>query len=316
MRRAAALLALALVAAPLAGCGSSSSRAERVTLADLNIRYPPATTGSPAPAPLCGTASLRPPAPMPTPGAMPVGSSMWQIQKRGYLNVGIAQDTEPLAFVSPVSGQPEGFEIDLARQIAAAIFGNKPGDVHFHALTSAQRDKAAQTADDLVIDAVTITCKRRKEEDFSNVYFDAKQQVLVPAGSQIHSVADLAGHHICVTGGSTSLYTLEHVARRAHPYLVSQRSDCLVALQEGLVDGITSDSAILFGLAKQDKYAKIISPILADEPYGIAIRKKYSDLVRFVNGVFDEMRRNGAWRHLYSIWFSSSSGPPRPRYSG
>jgi polar amino acid transport system substrate-binding protein len=92
LRTAAALLA----GLALAACGSGADRALRTTLAALGTPEPraPAPAAS-APEPRCTglTASLRPPATMPTPGAMPAGSELARIQKRGYLIAGVDQNT-------------------------------------------------------------------------------------------------------------------------------------------------------------------------------------------------------------------------------
>jgi polar amino acid transport system substrate-binding protein len=53
------------------------------------------------------------------------------------------------------------------------------------------------------------------------------------------------------------------------------------------------------------------------EPYGVGIRKGRDDLVRFVNGVLDEMRSDGTWQRLYDARLHSlgpSPGPPAARY--
>ena len=62
-------------------------------------------------------ASLRP-GPLPSPGAMPPGSTMAAIAERGRLIVGVDQNTYLFGFRNPSTGQLEGFDIDLAREIA------------------------------------------------------------------------------------------------------------------------------------------------------------------------------------------------------
>ena len=65
-------------------------------------------------------------------------------------------------FVDPFTGQIEGFEIDLLRQIAKAIFGD-PSLVDLKALTAPQRIPFVQQGRvDIVVDNVTITCDRKR----------------------------------------------------------------------------------------------------------------------------------------------------------
>src|SRR5215471_3014816 len=131
----------AAVVATLAGCGSSSDHPEKVALAALRLpsaKQPPEEAPSPAGRCSHPTASLRPPAVIPTPGAMPAGSFMAHILHTGHLTVGVDQNTYRLAYFNPLKSELQGFEIDLARQIAKAIFGN-PNAVRFIAITTGER---------------------------------------------------------------------------------------------------------------------------------------------------------------------------------
>jgi polar amino acid transport system substrate-binding protein len=321
MRRVGVLAGI-IAALALAGCGSSTDRPLRATLAALEITPAHVTTSRAALSKTkCGdvTASLRPPAVMPTPGAMPADSFMGRIQRRHYLIAGVDQNTLLFAYFNPRRRRLEGLEIDLVRQLAKAIFGD-PSHVRFKAITPAQRLPAVENGSvDVVVDAVTITCERRKEVDFSTVYFDAGQKVLVPLSSRARSIRDLAGKRVCAAIGSTTIATLAQRRPRVVPYGVPQRTDCLVALQEGLVDGISSDDAILLGFKAQDPATKIIGGRFAPEPYGMAISKAHPDFVRFVNGVLARLRTDGTWRSIYRRWLGRLArvpSPPAPHYSG
>jgi polar amino acid transport system substrate-binding protein len=99
---------------------------------------------------------------------------------------------------------------------------------------------------------------------------------------------------------------------------VDQRTDCLVALQEGRVAAISSDDAILLGFKAQDPNTKIVGPRLADEPYGMAINRGHPEFVRFVNGVLERLRDDGRWKAIHRRWlgpFAPTPAPPRASYS-
>jgi len=53
---------------------------------------------------------------------MPAGSFMETIRQRGRLIAGVSADTLLFGFRNPVSGKLEGFDIDMVREIARAIF--------------------------------------------------------------------------------------------------------------------------------------------------------------------------------------------------
>ena len=320
-----------LVAVVLAGCGSSTDVPERMTLAALAIKPPlfhPTTSTASDVTCRNKTASLAPPAAMPTPGAMPAGTFMARIKSRGYLIAGVDQNTLRFAYFNPLNGHIEGFEIDLLHQLARAIFGgsdrtvDERHEIHLKAITTQERVQAVRDRSvDVVVDAMTITCQRREQVDFSTVYYDAGQKILVPSNSDVRNVSELGGQPVCATIGSTSLATLEQLVPRPRPYTVEQRTDCLVALQEGKVAAITSDDSILLGFEAQDPDTKIVGPSFAPEPYGIAIDKAHPEFVRFVNGVLAQMRADGRWRSIYKRWLllNSSSkipAPPQASYDG
>lgn len=320
-RAACRLVALVLTAATVAGCAGTSDQALRTTLAALHTQTPtPVASASSAPVQCRNvTASLRPPASPPAAGSMPSASFMAKIKKRGYLIAGVDQNTLLLSYFNPQHGHIEGFEIDLLHQLSKAIFGN-PNRIVFKAITTQERIPAVQDGSvDIVADAMTITCARRKDVDFSSVYYDAGQRVLVPVNSPVHSIQDLNGKRVCATIGSTSVTTIQQYAPHAVPVLVPQRTDCLVQLQQGLVDAISTDDAILIGFKAQDPDTKLVGPRIAPEPYGMAINKSHPEFVRFVNGVLARMRADGTWTRLYSRWlgpYAPTPAAPAATYQG
>jgi polar amino acid transport system substrate-binding protein len=319
---ARSLLAAALLAAILGGCGGTSDRAVRTALVALATPVAQSRPASPTPpAPLCSnlTASLRPPSVMPSPGAMPAGSFMASIKRQGYLLAGVNAGALDFGYLDPFTGQIQGFEIDLVHQIAQAIFGN-PKRVRLVALSVPQRIPLVQQGKlDLVVDTVTITCARRQQVDFSTVYYDAKQRVLVPINSPARSIADLGGKRVCASAQSAPIQVID--AQPSHPtaFPAPQAIDCLRYLQQGRVAAISTDSSILLGLRAQDPNTKIIGGSLADVPYGVVISKAHPDFVRFVNGVLAQMRADGTWTRLYNRWlgqFGPVPAPPTAQYDG
>ena len=69
---------------------------------------------------------------------MTPGSFMARIRARGYLIAGVDQNTYHFGYLNPLNGKIEGFDIDMVRAVAAAIFGN-PDKVQYKAISDAQR---------------------------------------------------------------------------------------------------------------------------------------------------------------------------------
>ena len=132
---------------------------------------------------------------------------MAKIRARGYLIAGVDQSTYRFGFFNPLNNHIEGFDIDMVRAVATAIFGNSnPGTVHFKAISDAQRipDITNGTVD-IVAHTMTITCERLQQIDFYSVYFDAAQRVLVLRTSTATSLDSLHGQKVCATTGSDSV---------------------------------------------------------------------------------------------------------------
>jgi polar amino acid transport system substrate-binding protein len=241
------------------------------------------------------------------------GSFMAKIRARGYLIAGVDQSTYHFGFLNPLSGQIEGFDIDMIRAVAKAIFGN-PDKVQFKAISDAQRiPDVSSGAVDIVAHTMTITCARLQQVDFSSVYFDAAQRVLVLKNSAVTSLAALRGQRVCATTGSDSLDRV--AAAKAVPVAVTYWTDCLVLLQEGAVAAISTDDSILDGLAAQDPWTRLVGPRLTDEPYGLAISRQHPEFVRFVNAVLAQLRANRQWASSYAHWVGTPvPAPPPARY--
>ena len=315
--------ALALV---LAGCGSNLPAQPVDSSSSVTVPEPPGVAGSPAPtantsAPdtnCDATASLRPSGPLPPPGQMPDGSTMARIVQRGRLIAGVDQNTFPMGFRDPITGQVEGFDVDMLHAVSEALFGD-PDRIQFKAITSADRIPVLQQNQvDIVARTFTIDCSRAQQVGFSTVYFSAGQRVLVDSDSPVRDVGDLTGKKVCATKGSTSLEALTEVASKPSLVSVDNWTDCLVLMQQGQVDATSTDDTILAGLASQDPYTKVVGPRFADEPYGLAVPKTDADFVRFINAVLEKIRADGTWTADYKHWLGDRLGPapapPTPRY--
>ncbi len=323
--RARVVMALFVFVLAAAGCGSSSTPPPSVTIAPVEV-MPSGAQEVTSTVPAAGSAdcvdreaSLRPGPQQPAPGAMPPGSTMAAIAERGRLIVGVDQNTNLFGERNPSTGQLEGFDIDVAREFARAIFGD-PDRIDLRVVEAKQRESALQSGEvDLVVRTYSITCERKNFVEFSTTYFTAHQKILVVKGSGIDSAAALSDKRVCAATGTTSLTALLALDSKPTVIAVTSWTDCLVMLQQGQVDAISTDDSVLAGLMEQDpKNLEIVGDSIGDEPYGVGINKEHKDLVRFVNGVLDQMRVDGTWKRLYEARLQSllgpSPGPPAARY--
>jgi len=247
------------------------------------------------------------------------GSTMAKIKESGKLVVGVDQTTFLFGFRNPTTGSLEGFDIDIAKQIAAGIFGSADGHVQFKAIPSSQRENVLEQKQvDIVVRTYSITCDRLKRINFSSVYYQAGQRILVDkaVAPKVSKLSDLAGKRVCATKSSTSLTKIATEPSKPIPVSVDNWADCLVMLQQGQVEAVSTDDTILAGMVAQDPTLQIVGNRFTDENYGIGIPKENDDMVRYVNAVLDDVRA-GPWKTSYNKWLLPGLGdasPPTPQY--
>ena len=328
-----ATLAVSLMLAA-AGCASTSNAASKQATDAVS---PPTTTVAPAPTttrppwPGCiaadPTRSFRPKDPLPAPGQMPAGSTMASIlEKKGYLTVGVDENTLFFSSRDPRDNKITGFEAELAHRIAAAIFGD-PEKIKFVTVTTAEKFKVVKDhAVDLTIDVATVNCDRWNDVDFTTSYYEAFQQLMVRGDSPIKGQADLANKRVCVTSPSSSETFVTKYIPTAKIKRVITRTECLTRLQENKVDAIVLPSSIQAGLFVQDPNMTLFKDALVDDKgvpstntYSIAVPKQFPndpDFARFVNGLLERWRGDGTLDRLQQQYLPPNlqRTTPEPSY--
>ena len=312
-----ALAATATAAVLVAGCSGS------VRLSGAIEGEVPSTTAAVAATPpvctaeqaaLDATRSYAPQGALPSPTDLPAGSTMAAIRTRGKLIVGVSGDTLLFGARNTLTNQIEGFDIDMLKEVARAIFGaDGESKITYKVITYADRLPNLEAGPDnggvdIVAHTMTINCNRWLRIAFSSEYFDAGQRVLVKKGSGFTSIGDLNTKKatVCAPEGSTNIDLLRKNVDNKYGDLVvlakPDVTDCLVAMQQGQADGATGDDTVLAGLAAQDPNTEVVGDKFTSEPYGLGMAKDKIDFVRFVNGVIEAMRTDGRWKAIYSKW--------------
>lgn len=262
--------------------------------------------------------SLRPSGQLPEPGAMPSGSTMANIQARGRLIAGVDQGKYLLGYRNAQTGQLEGADIDIVRKIAQAIFGD-PSKVQFVVRDVADRALLVEQGQvDVVVNTFSATCERQRSVEFSSAYYTATQRLLVPTSSGIKEVEQLENKKVCTSTGSTTEVALRKLPVELDVVTLPGIPDCVVALQQGKVDAVSSDDGILAGMAAQDPQTEVVGRSLATADYGVGMSPEQPDLVRFVNKLLERDRANGSLAATAQKWLSKELSPvpaiPPARY--
>jgi len=235
-----------------------------------------------------------------TPPTFAADSVMAAIQKRGKLVVGTKFDQPLFGLKNPTTGAVDGFDVEIANLIAKGIFGDDIKDkVEFKEAVSKNREAFIQDGTvDIVIATYTINDERKKVVDFAGPYFLAHQDILIKkSDTAIKGVDDLNGKKVCSAQGSTSLKNLQAKAPKADvSTLFDKYSLCVEALNDGRVQAVTTDNAILaaFVAAEPDKY-KLAGDEFSDEPYGIGLKKGDTVWRTFLNDRLEKVFDDGSW---------------------
>ncbi|NML34212.1 ABC transporter substrate-binding protein [Paraburkholderia antibiotica] len=200
--------------------------------------------------------------------------------KNGTLTYCASMDAPPLAFYDEQQ-QPQGFSIDIARDVAKSM-GNLKVEWHvvpFSGLIPAL--KAHQC--DLIIGQLFDKPERREIIDIID-YMYSSQSIMVPRGNprKVHSLDDLSGQKVAVINGSTMRSLLEKendklVAAHKPPMNVvvyNTDADAFQAFRLQQVDayGTTAESAAQFQKVSGSMFEEAVTGF-ARMPTGIGARK-------------------------------------------
>lgn len=232
-----------------------------------------------------------------------------RIENKDKMVWGTKADTSLMGLMNIKTGQVEGFDVDVAKEITRRI--NPKAKPEFVQVTSGTRIPLLINGNiDAIIATMSITPERAKTVDFSNPYFKAGQSLMVKKSSEIKNINDVNNKSVTVLGvqGSTSVEVIKKRAPQARVLALADYATALSALKAGQGDVLTTDSGILAGMAKDDSSLKLVGGNFTHEPYGIAVKKDNPKLVKQVNQSIQAMQADGTYAKLMKKWFSGVPG--------
>jgi len=226
------------------------------------------------------------------------------IQDRGELRVGVKVDVPRFGYLSPVTGQMEGLEIDLARIIAKDIL-NDENKVKFLNITAQTRGPMLDNGEiDIVIATFTITEERKKSFDFSRPYFTDELGFLVRSDSGIGRPEDLDGKKAGVVQAGTAKASLPDECARLGIDMVlleyNSYPEVKAALAKGDVDVFVADKTILYGYIDDD--CLLLNEGFNPQQYGIASKKGNEKLAARIDSLIEEVEKDGRLAALFYDW--------------
>ncbi|WP_406078029.1 transporter substrate-binding domain-containing protein [Micromonospora sp. NBC_00858] len=247
------------------------------------------------------------------------------IYGQSKLRIGVATN-EPL-MGELRNGQHVGFDVEIARYVAASLGYEGDQRLEFVPVATEERIPALQGGTvDLVVSSFSMTEKRKEVVSFAGPYFVTTQEVMVPARlrGKISTIEDLRNpdYKICTSGGSTSEAELESHQVRA--LVVKTVGDCVAGIRAGRYDAVSSDETILAGfLARHPKEFEIVDlPFGTSELLGVGVPigdPALRDLVAFfLQKSYQQGRDEEAspWQTAYNRtlgpWLKAEKRQPQP----
>ena len=226
-----------------------------------------------------------------------------RIQRSGVWRVGMDPSFPPFESLDG-EGQPIGYDVDLARAIAArwGVEVSFEG-IGFDGLVAALWAHKA----DSVISALPVDPRLTRDVAYSIPYFEAGLLLVVAEGTtDIASPDDLAGRRLAVEWGSEGDVQGRELRRRLEgltllPFPLPQ--DALAAVVAGEADAALTDAISLRQFRRELGGLRAVGPPLVSVPYVVAVPRQAPKLLAAVNEALAALQEEGTLARLEEKWF-------------
>jgi len=243
----------------------------------------------------------------------PAPVTVQAIEARGYLVVGVVNDQLPFEDFD-ANGVARGFEVELARALAGRWLGNVAA-VQFVQHSEESGIAALQTGQiDLLAAHLPHTLRRDDEIDFSLTIYEGGIGLLVSAGSDVDSLADLNGGGVAVPAGGVAADAVQRAATQAGtPVSVQTVNDANAALS-GVAGGTYRAYADwrseLLSMAYTQQGFLVLDERLTRSPIALGLRQNDAAFRDLLNLTLQALAAEGRFAAIYDDWFGTD--PPFP----
>lgn len=241
------------------------------------------------------------------------GNGIQTILDRGYVNVGCKADIKKFGYQNTSTGQYEGFEIDLAYEIAGDIFGCTAEEAkeqnlcRFTAVTAATRGELLDNGTlDMVIATYTIKPERLESWNFSTPYYTDYVGIMTLKEESLTTLSDLDDCIVGVAQGASTETEMENYLgdHGIEADITYQEFDTYpllcAALFTGNIDAFAVDRSILSSYMNSS--TMIMNEKFGQQQYGVATRLSNSEFSAFVDQIIKERLKNGTIQGLIDKW--------------
>lgn len=236
------------------------------------------------------------------------GTKMAELAESGSVKIGVKYDQPGLGFLEPGADAPQGFDIEIAKILAGEL-GIAPEDIDWVETVSENREPFLQNNRvDMVLASYSITDERREVVGQAGPYYVTGQQLLVRDEDKdsITSPEDTQGKKVCSVTGSTSLQRMED-EYGANPVPFATYSECVDQLENGTVDAVTTDGAILLGYAAENPdELEVVGEPFSEERYGVGYNKQETEMCQFITDTLQQAIDDGTWAEAFEATLGQS----------
>lgn len=226
------------------------------------------------------------------------------IKKKGEIVIGTLGIDEPNSFVDPATREYIGYEIDLAKAVAAKL-GVKP--VFKQVAVAARIPELQQGHIDLLAASLTHNKERESQVDFGLTHLVTGSKVIVKVDSGIKHVADLAGKKALTVKGGTQGPNLQKAVPTAEVVTFETTQQAFQAFQQGKGAAYVNDEASLLNdyakLGARGKDYVILPENLNVEPLAFGIKKGEKEVKAVVDQTLRELEKSGEAEKIFLKWY-------------
>lgn len=247
-------------------------------------------------------------------------STLDRIRETGHIRIGYSAEVPPFSYLDG-DGQVVGYSIELCSRVAEKIqqqLGLPALNIDYVQRTPSNRVAMLNDGDiDIECVASTNTAERRKSVAFSFPHFLTAVQFVALKDGGPRRIADLVGHSVASTLGTTVISLINAVSReKGLNIAVVPTPDHQAAfdmMASGRVVAFAMDSIILStrvaNAPNPNLYLMSEDAFGPPEPYGLMMRLGDPDFVDAVNAALGEIFRSGDITPIYAKWFTSPIPP-------
>lgn len=236
------------------------------------------------------------------------GTKMAELAEAGEIRIGVKYDQPGIGFLEPGADAPSGFDIEIGRILAAELGIDDEGIKWTETVSDNREPFLQNNRVDLVIASYSITDERREVVGQAGPYYVTGQQLLVREedAEKITSPEDTEGLKVCSVTGSTSLQRMED-EYGASPVPFATYSECVDQLENGTVDAVTTDGAILLGYeAENPDELQVVGEPFSEERYGVGYNKDASEMCQWITDTLQAAMDDGTWAEAFEATLGES----------